>query len=352
MRIVQVTEDDITGEVTTDDLTDVVYHSDKLTDVAPHTETLEAIKQHIEPLPHLWRDQRDMLNERRRALSQQLELPGHRGSARRGISHLREENRWLRFELQKHRDAVQQLLQEYSHFQVEVEKEIAVIHNGYKQEIEQHQSHFRVLMEERNRIQESYIQAEERLQDLYQVFEEAAAQEARKQLNEALQALEASPDKVPPLLQEIVSVLDARARQVEDKHLVEALFLKHEVQALAEQARISRQELEAERRQLAAIQLSARQQAELRQKTLYSRIRARWRVASVSMSVGLLALLVVLQYAFLALFHVAIPAPVSLSILAPIMLCILLAVVFSQPLTMVKQLYAGAPHKKKMRKEH
>ncbi|MBO0782620.1 MAG: hypothetical protein J2P37_27720, partial [Ktedonobacteraceae bacterium] len=101
LRIVQVTEDDITGEVTTDDLTDVVYHSDKLTDVAPHTETLEAIKQHIEPLPHLWRDQRDMLNERRRALSQQLELPGHRGSARRGISHLREENRWLRFELQK-----------------------------------------------------------------------------------------------------------------------------------------------------------------------------------------------------------------------------------------------------------
>lgn len=308
-------------EVATDELVSV--HTDELYDVMRQTEALEVASG----------------RRRKSRVSKQ-------GTGGRQVVPLRKENRQLRRALEEQHGALQQLQQEYGHFQTEVDKEVAVIHSGYLMENEQNQKYLQALLEERNRIQTEYNRAQQQIQELCDAFQDAVASEAQRQVREAAQALESSTE-VPPLLQEVVGALEMRARTVQSKYLVEAHFLKREIQALAQHLRSASQQLEDERQQLAALQYSVRQQAELRMKTLQSRVNARWKLASIATSVGLLTLLVVLQYVFLSLLHVATPVPVTLSILAPIMVCIALAVLFAQPLTVMKHLYESAPHKKK-----
>lgn len=320
--------------------------------------TPDEITQDTGPLEQLPRilDRRSTLNGRRQTLLQQkqtdalpqltTETPNAK-LAWRQVVQLREENRRLRFELQEKQAELQQLVHEYQALQETFDKEVAVIHSAHQQVTEQYQGHLRELMEERNRLHDLHADLEQRYKDLYHSFQDAAEEEARKMLTEAAQTVILSPDNTPVLLQDVVKTVELQVRQQEDKHLIEAMYLKREIQRIAKQLEQERQQINQERQQLVALQLSIREQAELRQKTLASRLQTRWKLASIFTSIGLPILLVVLQFIFLALFHVSMIGPVSIAILAPIVVCVVLALALVNPIKMVKIIYTSAPHKKK-----
>ncbi|HZO71878.1 MAG TPA: hypothetical protein VFB60_06715 [Ktedonobacteraceae bacterium] len=339
-------------------------------DLNQTTDALETITQTTEALQSLPRtthprvlsrvtDRRTALNGRRQQMLERdtdalpqitIDPPGAR-VAWRQVIHLREENRHLRFALEQQQLEMQRIFNEYSALQTTYDKEIAVVHKGYQQEIEQYQNHLREMMEERNRAQETYLQMEQRYQILYHTFQDAVEEEARKMVVEATQTIELSPESVPTFLQDAVKTLEIRAREVEDKHLLEALYLKGEVQRMVEELTAERKSLDEERQKLFIMQHTAREQAELHQKTLQSRLYARWKFKSATTSVGLLVTLIVLQFLTLTLFHVPFVTAVAFAIFAPVVLCSLLAFVLARPLTMVKDIYESAPRKKKIKKQ-
>ncbi len=309
----------------------------------------------LEQLPRTL-DRRSALSERRQSILQQKQtddLPAltldtpHTKMAWRQVVALREENRRLRFALEDQQSELQQLLNDYTLLKNGLDQEIAIIHNGYQQEIEHYQSHLQTLMSERNRLHDAYSMVELRYQNLYHSFQDAVEEEAQKMMTEATQTVMLAPDKAPALLQDVVKTLEIQVRQAEDKHLVEALYLKHEVQRTLTQLEQERQQVDAERQRLVVLQNSAREQAILRHKTLHERLHTRWRVASVSTSLGLLGALVVLQFASLFLFQVHLTTSVSLAMLFPIVVCTVLALALANPLKWVKQIYDNVPVRKK-----
>lgn len=340
---------------------DLGQTTDALETIMQTTEALQSLTQTTDSIRPLSRtsDRRSMLNERRQQMLHNkdteslpqvtIEGPSTR-VAWRQVSHLREENRHLRFTLDQQQADLQRIINEYSVLQATYDKEVTIIHHGHIQEIEQYQSHLREMMEERNQLQETYRQLEQRYQSLYHSFQDAAEEEAHKMLIEAANSVEVSPEKVPAFLRDIVKTLESQTREIEDKSLLEALYLKGEVQRMAEALTIEQQQLDEQRQQLFAMQHTARKQAELYQETLRSRLYARWKFNSAVTSVGLLAALVVLQFLFLYLFHVAFVTPVAFSIVAPIVLCVALAFLLAQPVSMVKDIYHSAPHKKRVKK--
>jgi Fe2+ transport system protein B len=271
-------------------------------------------------------------------------------NVRRQARLLREENKRLRSELYTRQSELQQLITNYNALQAEFDREVSVIHTGHQQDVEHYQIHLQELMEERNRLQEACIRLEQNYQELYHTFQDVVEEEINKRLTEATYALQTSPDAVPPILQDVVRILKINYRPAEEKHLIEALFLKCEVQAMAEQLQEERKQLADERQKLLSMQQTAREQAVLRQQTLKARLHARWKVSALVTVVSLLALLVVLQFVFLYILHVSLIAPVSFSLFAPIVLCALLALVFSHPTTMLKHIYTSSPHKKRIKK--
>lgn len=340
---------------------DLNQTTDALETITQTTEALQLLPQTTHPHRAVSRiaDRRSALNGRRQhvhlrdtdALPQiTIEPPGAR-VAWRQVIHLREENKHLRFALDQQQLEMQRIFSEYSALQTTYDKEIAIVHKGYQQEIEQYQNHLREMMEERNRVQETYLQMEQRYQILYHTFQDAVEEEARKMVVEATQTIELSPEKVPAFLQDAVKTLEIRAREVEDRHLLEALYLKGEVQRMAEELTTERKLLDEERQKLFTMQHTAREQAELYHKTLQSRLYARWKFKSAMTSVGLLLILIVLQFLFLSLFHIPFVTVVSLAIFAPVILCSLLAFVLARPLTTAKDIYESAPHKKKVKKQ-
>lgn len=314
------------------------------------TQTTEALEQ----LPRTL-DRRSSASERRQSILQHKQTEGlpvvtteppNGRVAWRQVILFREENRRLRGELEDQQAELQRLMSDYTTLRDGVEQEVAVIHNGYRKEIEQYQTHLQEMMEERNRLQEANAQLEQRYQELYHTFRDEVEQEARKMMTEAAQTVILAPEKVPDLLHDVVKTVELQVRQEEDKHLVEALYFKREVQRIADLLEQERQQMSKERQQLAVWQNSVREQAELRYKTLDARLRTRWRTVSVGTSVGLLALLVVLQFICLAFLHVAVMTPVAVAILAPIVLCVIGAIVLAGPLDMLKHFYLSVPHKK------
>lgn len=309
----------------------------------------------LEPLPRIL-DRRSALTERRQNLLQQKQtdalpqLAAETPNAKlawRQVVHLREENRRLRYEVQEQRAELQQLVSEYQSLQEKFDQEVAVIHSAHQQENEQYQTRLHELMNERNRLHDTHLSLEQRYQELYHSFQEAAEEEAHKLLSEAAQTVILSHDTTPVLLQDVVKTVELQVRQEEDKHLVEALYLKREVQRIAEQLEQERQTIEQERQQLAALQLSISEQSALRHQTVESRLRARWKLKAVFASIGLPFVLVLLQLVALAFFHVSVAGPASIAILAPIVVCIVLTLLFAHPFKAVKMMYTSAPHKKK-----
>ncbi|MBE3561436.1 MAG: hypothetical protein IMW89_19780, partial [Ktedonobacteraceae bacterium] len=295
----------------TDELADFAYTPDALVIPAQQaTETSHASEPQTEPFsynspPHRPVSYRSILNERRQNILQQKQIDadtriddatGARAVWRQVI-HLRAENRYLRHELEEQQRELQQITQEYNNLQSSFDKEVAIIHNGYKQEIAHYQEHLQQLVDERDRLQEVSRQAEARYQELYHAFQTAVEEEVHKRLidtantaSAAATAIETRITDAPtssetPAGQGEILLQDAGrteratpAGKAEDRYLLESLFLKHEIQVMAEQLRQARQQLDAERQKLAEMQYTARQQAELRQQTLQARIKARWKV--------------------------------------------------------------------------
>jgi hypothetical protein len=314
------------------------------------------VTESLERLPRL-SDRRSPTTERRQSMLQQkntdvlpsvtVETP-HAKIAWRQVIQLREENRHLRFELEEQRMEMQQLLAEYNALQAQFDQEATGIQSGYQQEREQYQHHVQALMDERNRLQEAYTNLERRYMDLYHTFQDAVEEEAHKIVTEAAQTVELSPDSAPMLFQDVMKTLELHVRQEEDKHLVEALYLKREVQRMAVLLEQERLQIEEERRNLLIMQSTAREQSELRQKSLQAGLRSRWKVRSITVPIGVIVLLVTLQFLFLNLAHVKIAAEISFLLLLPIIICSLLAFVLAGPLSRARDVYYGAPHKKKV----
>lgn len=333
--------------------------SDDLTQATDELVTGELETGALERLPRML-DRKSFVSERRQSILQQKQtdtLPHltpdtpNAKVAWRQVVQLREENRRLRFELEETQTEMQRLVADYKALQSEFENEASIIHNGHQQEIEHHQSRLLEVTEERNRLQETLQQLEQRYQDLYHSFQDAVEEEAHKMVTEATKTLPLSPEDRPALLQEMVETVELRVRRTEDKHLVEALYLKREVQNMLEQVQSRYHEFNQELKNLMSMQHTAREQAKLRQKVLHARLQARWTIKSVFTTLSALFLLVALQFLCLNLFHVQVVASLSLSLITPIVVCVVLAIVLATPITMVKHIYTGAPHKKRVKED-
>jgi hypothetical protein len=329
----------------TEALEEAPYNTDALVVSVQSTEELEALS-----------DQRNLSDGGRQLSMSQTGadiLPAISPgiiNLRRQVRLLREENKRLRNELYAKQSELQQIITDYDALEARFQQEVVVIHTGHLQDVEHYQSHLQALIVERNRLQETCTQLEQQYQELYHTFQDVVEEEINKRLTEATYALQTSPETVPPILQSVVHTLETHYRPVEEKHLIEALFLKREVQTMAEQLQEERKQLAAERQKLLVMQQTAREQAELRQQTLKARLHARWRVSALTTAVSLLVLLVVLQCVCLYILHVSLGASISFALFAPIVLCAFFALLLSHPITMLKHIYTSAPHKKRLKK--
>jgi chromosome segregation ATPase len=334
--------------------------SDDLTQTTDELVTGELQTGALERLPRIL-DRKSLVSERRQSILHQKQitdaLPNltpdtpNAKVAWRQVMQLREENRRLRFDLDEAQTELQRLVADYKALQAEFEREASIIHNGHQQELEHYQSQLNEATAERDRLREAQQQLEQRYQDLYHSFQEMVDEEARKMVSEATKTLTLSPDSRPVLLQEMMETVESQVRRVEDKHLVEALYLKREVERMAEQMEQKQRQLDQELQNLLSMQLTVREQAKLRMKVLHSRLHARWTVKSVSTTLGVLALLIVLQFVSLALFHIQIGSSLSLSLITPIVVCVILALILATPINMIKHFYTGAPHKRRVKEE-
>src|SRR5579859_214256 len=342
------TTDDI-GEIrqTTEEFEQLPQMNGSFTQLPQTTEEFEQLPR-IDIRRKVTYGRRSAVRQQTDALPQlSVDTTGVKSTWRQAV-HLREENMRLRVELEETRSELRQMMHAYSARQAEHESEVRIIHHGQQQEIDQYQDHLRAMMEERNRIQEAYHRAEQRYQELYHSFQDAVEEEARKIVAGAVQQLEQPSAEVPTLLQDVVKSLELHTTQIENQHLMEALYLKSRIKQMVAQLDIERQQVEIEHQHLMAMQQTAREQAELRQKLLHQRFRARWKVVSLFALPGSLALLVVLQFVFLFVFQIHLFALLSLSLLAPVLLCSLLTLTYSRLYKLVKPLYESAPHKQKV----
>lgn len=264
---------------------------------------------------------------------------------------LRQESRRLRPEVEALRSEKEQLVARLDTLQKEFDENVDAIHSGYLQETEHYDQHLRELMEEHNRLQVAHLELEQRYQELNRSFSTTGEEEARKRITAAVHALERSPEQVPPLLTDVMQILELHARQEEEQHLLEILSLKNEVKRLAEQLEQERLQLATERQQLATMQRRASEQTKQRLKVLETHLNARWTASFAFVTILVLCLLVALQFLFLGLFHVYTSAVTSLSLIAPIVLCAIVAVFLAYPSAMMTRFYASLPRKKTVKKE-
>ncbi|HTI15143.1 MAG TPA: hypothetical protein VL461_11350 [Dictyobacter sp.] len=309
----------------------------------------------LERIPRTF-DRRSAFTERRQNILQQKQtdalpsLTQETSGARvawRQVVQLREENRRLRNEVESHRMGMQQLLADNTRLKDEYEQQIATIHKGYQQESAHYQEHLQGSMGERNRLQDQYIYLEQRHQELLTMFQQASEEEAQKRLMELAHLVEVAPDDALAQLQGVINTIEMRVHQEKDRYVTEALYLRREVQRMIDTLTQERSQLEEERQQLCALQVRAREQSELRQKTVQGRLYARWRVISLLTSLGLVALLVVLQFVCLLVFRVTLISSITMALLAPIVICLILALISVSPLRMIRHMYMSGPRKKK-----
>jgi hypothetical protein len=267
----------------------------------------------------------------------------------RQVTQLRKENRHLQAVLDRQNAELQKLLSEYTQLRSAFDHEIAAIQENHQQDLAFYQTQLQELMTERNQLSETQQALEERYQDLQKSFQETIQEEAHKLMQDAAEAALQAPGNAPLLVQDVVKTVELHLRQEEDKRLIEALYLKREVQRMADFLEQERQQLQQDQQQLLSFQLSVREQATTRQKLLEDRLYARWKVISVITSFSLLTLFIVLEFVCLALFHTRVVGSVALSIIVPIVACILLRIVLATPLSMLKTMYMSAPHKRRIR---
>ncbi len=262
---------------------------------------------------------------------------------------MREENRRLRQEVDELRVELRSLIAEYTGLQHQHEQEVEVIHDGHLQELENYEVHLRELVDERNRMQEVQKQLERRYQELYHSFQLSVQEEVRKTVLEAANTVELIPDVTLEALQGVRKTIQLQVLQEEDGHLVEAMYLKREVQQMVDALDQERKQLADERQSLLSMQNSVREQADLRLKSQQSRLMIRWRAALAINTLVIVCVLLVSQYLFLYLTH-HLSSSIGFALTAPIVICVILALVLSGPLSTAKHMYLSAPHKKRVKK--
>ena len=314
-------------------------------------------------------DHRSALSERRQNILQQKQLEKETESlpaikaeatehgipsakvAWRQMIQLREENRYLRHQLDEARGEMGRFLASYTQLQSEFEREVAALQSGQVQELEQYQSHLQEVTNERNRLHESYKQMEHRYQELYANFQATVDEEAERKLSDMAQTLVLSPDSASTSFShDAMKTIELHLNQLKTRQLVEVQYLAEEVQRVNVHLEQEQAQVEEERQNLLSMQNSVREQAELRRKVLQSHLRARWTAALASMILSALSALVILQYLFLLLFHIHIVLAITFSLIAPIAICVLAAIILARPLTAIRYHYTSAPHKKKVEK--
>jgi hypothetical protein len=269
--------------------------------------------------------------------------------APRQLTQTREENRHLRMMLETVREELYQARQEYALLQARYEHDVAVIHSAHQQEMDAHEQQLQEVLEAHTGLQREHQSLAARFQELQQALDASAAQLAQEKIAQVTQELEVAPETTPPLLEGVLETLQRHAKEREDKNLVEILFLKREIQRMNERLEHERQQVDTERQKLLALQNSAREQAELREQMVEARFQARWRMRAIVSSIGMLLLLVALQFCGLHLLHADTSPLLSLALIAPIIICVVCAIVFATPVSMVKIIYHGAPHKRRVK---
>lgn len=278
-----------------------------------------------------------------------LETPNAK-VAWRQVTQLRKENRHLHATLEGQRAELQKVVSEYEQLQAGYNNEIAIIHQGHQQDILYYQTQLQELMYDRNQIAQNLQNLEEHYQQLQDLFGSTVQAEANRLVEEGIELALQSPESVSLQVQTAVKTIAAHLRKEEDKHLIEALYLKREVQRMADLLQQERQQLQQEQQQLLQFQVSLREQADARKKILEERHKIRGRVVSIFTSFALLASFIILEFVCLALFHVQVVGSIALSIILPIVACILLQIILATPLPMLKTIYTGAPHKRRVKR--
>src|SRR6266700_7993707 len=286
-------------------------------------------------------NRRELLNERRQNMLQQKhtdslpaiasDAPGGKNVGRQ-VKHLREENMRLRWEL--------------SNLQDQLDNELGAIHNSYQQQIVEYQNQLRDLMEDHNRMQAAKLALEQRYQELYHNFQNAVEEEAQKMVTEAVSTVEITPEHTPVLLRDARKTIELHARQVEDKHVAQALNLMREAQRKAQQLE---QELDHERRQMQAerqsvlnFQNRVREQEKLRFEAQRTRLHAQW-TGTVTMMViiSVIGFLVIQACVFYF-----VDASFSFSSIAAIFVCTMLSFFVARLAIFLNHIRESTPHTK------
>lgn len=340
---------------TSDEITPVTGELQVSSEIAPDTGELEAAS--LSNVSSRITDYRSAVRLRRLHMRQQpttdalslfhTETPTR--ATPRQVTQVREGNRHLRQVLEVQRAELAQVRDAYTQLQTRYEQDIAVIHSAHRQEIEAHLRQLQEVLDVHGSLQQQYQELEQRFHSLEQSLDTSAEQIALEKVAQAARELEASPEHTPVLLQAAIDTLQRRAKDQEDKHLVEILFLKREIQRMTEELEQKRVQVDAERQNLFAMQNSAREQAELREKWVQARLHARTRARVMVVSIGMLCLLVVLQFVCMRLFNITTTSGIFLALLAPILLCIMCSIILATPASMAKTIYQGAPHKRKVK---
>ncbi len=247
----------------------------------------------------------------------------------RQVIQLREENKRLRYEL--------------NILQARLDQERAAIQSSHQQEIEQYQHHLRDLMEEHNQMQEAQRALEQRYQKLYHSFLEAVEEEAHKMITEAVHTVELSPQQ-PVVLRDLKKTIELQARQVEDQHVAQTLYLmreaQHKAQQMEQELDRERQQIATERQNLVTLQTSIRTQAQLRYDTQKTQLQAHWTFkVTVTVTIALLCVLA-LQGAFVSL-----GLPLLFSSIAAIFVAVVLAAIVARAWSLSSHIRTSTPRR-------
>ena len=285
-------------------------------------------------------NRRDSVAERRQQLLQQKQtdyLPSlstdvpNTKIVWRHVIQLREENKRLRWEL------------------AEYQRDSGSAHSNQQQEIEHLQHQVEELTEERDHAKDAFAQLEHRYQELYHTFQSEVEEEAGRMVEEAARTLVLTPEHRPSTQTDLLKTVELHVRQAEDKRTAEALYLMRQAQRKASQLEqeltSERQQIAIERQNLHNLQKSAHEQARLRKEVVTERLQARFVLKLTAMTLGLLILLLGVQFAMLTLLHFKFTQLIILALAAPLLLCLILAVIISTFNSRVSLITESAPHK-------
>ncbi len=248
------------------------------------------------------------------------DTPASKASARQ-ITHLRDENRRLHFEVEE----LQSRVAQYMEAEAQYEQEIDTIHHAHQMEIEQYQSHLREMMDELNQKQQALQEMEQRYQELYHSFQDAVEEEAGKLVTEAAQTMVLSPEHTPPILHDVVKTLEFQVKQTEDQHVAELMALMRQAQRkndmLEQELARERENLVNERQKVYEEQKRMHDQSVLRHKMIDAHLRTRFATLVTSLTSALL-----LVYAITALgLYKVMKLNIYWSVFLPLLVCALLA---------------------------